>query len=145
MIKVDYMGNNNIQIQYGETETEEMENNIINCFKKVCSWSEDGELVNFNIKKYTQNEILELKKHIEQHTNHTICNENDNEFRIKIKTEYTAKQIIKNIYTKHNKPSTPPMDNIKEETTYENKNENKELIMQESNEENGFEMLQRLL
>ena len=143
MIKVEYMGNNNMHIQYEDAETEEIQENIIDCFKKVCSWSEDGELVNFNIKKYNQNEILELKKHLEQDINHPICNEDDNEFRIKIKTEYTARQIIKDIYPKYNKPSDSPIDDVKEET--QDENEIKGIIMQEGNEENGFEMLQSLL
>ena len=53
--------------------------------------------------------------------------------------------IIKDIYQKYNKPSNSPIYDVKEETQDENKTEIKETIMQESNAENGFEMLQRLL
>ncbi len=105
MINVTYAGNKTINLQ-DEYETDIMQGNLIDCFSYSCSWAKDGEKINFHIKNTDHKEILKLKEHLEKQTTHAISNDDDNELRIKIKTEYTARNIIKNIYHEYNEPST---------------------------------------
>ena len=105
MINVTYNGNKTINLQ-DEDETDLMQGNIIECFCYSCSWAKDGEKINFHIKNTNHDEILKLKKHLEKQTTHSISNDEDNELRIKIKTEYVARNIIKHIYQEYNQPIT---------------------------------------
>jgi hypothetical protein len=149
-VKVNYLGNNNIHIQYDNQETETMQGSIVDCFETLCSWTKDGEPINFHIKNTNENEIAKLQNHIENKINRKITQKNDNHHRVKIKTEYTARNIIKDIYHKYNKPSTYRIDSIREEVKEPIEQENdtsniKRKILEESDEESGFDMLQNLL
>lgn len=149
-MRIDYIGNNNIYIQYDNGEAEEMKANIVDCFQTLCSWAKDGEKINFHIKNTNEEEINKLKKHIEKKINRQITDDDDNKYRIKIKTEYTARNIIEHIYHKHNKPSAYRVNNIIQEQTEEPITEEKETnvkeqIFQEDNNSSGFDMLRNLL
>lgn len=112
MINVTYNGNKTINLQ-DEDETDLMQGDLIDCFSYSCSWAKDGEEINFHIKNTNQDEILKLKNHLEKQTTQVISND-DNELRIKIKTEYTARNIIKNIYQEYNQANTQDVKDVEQ-------------------------------
>ena len=149
-MQIDYTGNSNIYIRYDSGEAEEMKANIVDCFQTICSWAKDGETINFHISNTDEGEINKLRKHIENRIGKKITNDSDNQYRVKIKTEYTARNIIKDIYYKYNQPSSYRINNITQEQVeepieQEETNDIKQKIFKESNEESGFDMLQNLL
>ena len=112
-----------------------MNNNLVNCFKSVCSWAKNGEEINFHIKTDTsENEIQNLKKYIEKKANGNICEKEDNKHRVKIKVEYTARNIIKNIYYKYNKPSAYQMRHISQEEVIEEEDDYRRQIFDDEEE-----------
>lgn len=112
MINVTYNGNKTINLQ-DEDETDLMQGDLIDCFSYSCSWAKDGEEINFHIKNTNQDEILKLKNHLEKQTTQVISND-DNELRIKIKTEYAARNIIKNIYQEYNQANTQDVKDVEQ-------------------------------
>ena len=112
MINVTYNGNKTINLQ-DEDETDLMQGDLIDCFSYSCSWAKDGEEINFHIKNTNQDEILKLKNHLEKQTTQAISND-DNELRIKIKTEYAARNIIKNIYQEYNQANTQDVKDVEQ-------------------------------
>lgn len=118
MINVTYNGNKTINIQ-DEDETDLMQGSLLDCFCYSCSWAKDGEEINFHIKNTNQDEILKLKKHLEKQTTQPISNDKDNELRVKIKTEYAARNVIKHIYQEYNQPSTHNLKHTKQQTQIE--------------------------
>lgn len=134
MINVTYNGNNTIYLQ-DKDESDTMKGSLLDCFKSACSWAKDGEEINFHIKTNTsENEIHKLKNHIEKRANGNICKEGDNKHRIKIKVEYSARNIIKNIYYKYNKPSTYQMMHISQEETIEEEDDYRKQIFNDEEE-----------
>lgn len=130
-INICYNGEKNLIIDdQGETKT--IQNNLIESWELGCSSAEEGKKTNFHIKNTSHQEILELKEHIEKIKNIKICDENENEYRIKIKVEYQARNIIKNIYQIHNGLNIE--DHTEDDNTYENHPEQTDYIREEYTE-----------
>lgn len=145
MINVTYNGNKTINLQ-DEDETDLMQGDLINCFSYSCSWAKDGEEINFHIKNTNQDEILKLKNHLEKQTTQVISND-DNELRIKIKTEYAARNIIKNIYQEYNQANTQDVKDVEQIPIEEQNpiNDKKGILSIFSNEDEDDLSIQSLL
>ena len=104
MIDIKYNGNETVYIQTEEQKISTLYSSL------TCTWelayiiAKEGIEINFNFENATYEEILDLKECIEKtKTQETdkiikICGDSDNEYRVKIKTEYTSKGIIKQTY-----------------------------------------------